>query len=235
MAVRPASTATRLAVERARSRLRGFAPESVEVVELTRGRPFVVVRTAAEVLLVLDERGRLVRGRDRLGAVARHLDLVVRVRATVEEARLDRRREHVEHSIDLLGGHRRAFRTSSTGRCVSAVLESLGALGGSLEIVRLELERQRSAPPTERTLLRTIGLLNEAAVADRAVVLAARRLAAELGRAEEVPTPQRASVRTLRRWTVARLASPDLPFFYAELHEPEGQRFVEAFVAAGRA
>jgi hypothetical protein len=129
----------------------------------------------------------------------------------------------------------RVFRASSLGRSISAALDSLDALRAGLEAVRAELERQRLLPPTERTLQRTIVLLNEAAGADRTVVLATRRLAVELARDGQVPAPVRASVRTLRRWALGRLASSDLHYFYPELDEREGARFVQAFVAAARA
>ncbi len=234
MAAGPLHAVGRLAVERAKVRLPGLVPDSVEVVELTRGRPYVVVRTMPPGVVVLDERGRLVRGRGRLAAVARHVDLVGRVRATLDEARLERRREHVEHGIVLLERQRRLCGDTAVERGIAAVLERLEAFRDHLDNVRRELDRQRTLPPTERTLRRTIVLLNEAAGVDRGVVDAVRRLASDVVRSE-VAAGARGPGTALRRWLVVRLASSDLPFFYAELHERDGVRFVEAFVASARA
>jgi hypothetical protein len=232
MAARPVHAVGRLAVERARARLPGFAPDSVEVVELTRGRAYVVVRTAPVGIVVLDECGRLVRGRPRLEAIARHVDALGRTRLAFEEARLERRSLYAEESIALLERQRRVCSRQALGPRIAALVDRLEALLDRLGAVRGELERQRGFPPTERTLRRRIGLLNDAAAADRAVVLAARLLAADLMRVEN--SAKTHAPTTLQRWLTARLGSSDLPFFYAELDELEGRRFVESFIASAR-
>jgi hypothetical protein len=232
MAARPLHAVGRLAVERARARLPGFAPDSVEVVELIRGQAFVVVRTAPAGVAVLDEYGRLVRGRPRLEAIARHVDALGRTRLAFEEARLERRRVYAEESIALLARQCRVFSRQALRPRIAALVDRLEALRDRLGTVQSELERQRGLPPTERTLRRRIGLLNNAAAADRAVVLAARVLAADLMRVERGAKAH--APTTLQRWLAARLGSSDLPFFYAELDELEGRRFVESFVASAR-
>lgn len=209
----------------------GLAPDSVEVVELTRGRPYIVVRMVPSGVVVLDERGRLVRGRNRLVAIARHLYAVGRVRAALEEARLERRWQHVEHSIVLLERQRRLFGRTVVARGIAGLVSELETLRDRLGDVRVELERQRALPPTERTLRRTVGLLNAAAGADRGVINATRQLAADVVRVDRF----RAGAPALRRLLIARLASADLLFFYWELDEREGRCFVEDFVASARA
>src|SRR6185295_13235812 len=102
MAVGTPSAVSRLAVERARARQPGLAPDSVEVVELTRGQGYVVVRMLPQGLLVVDERGRLVRGRDKLVLIGSHLVAVSRVKTHAQEARFERRQAHAGESIPLL-------------------------------------------------------------------------------------------------------------------------------------
>jgi hypothetical protein len=166
-----------------------------------------------------------------LQAVARHADAVARVRAELDRARLDSRRRHVEQSLELLACERGRVARGRSGAALADVLGTLAALGGRLDAVATELAREGAAEPTERTLRRTIGLVNDAAAADRAVVRAVRRLAAELAVIDPAITP----AATLRRWVTARLASPDLPFVHLELDEAETRRAVAAFVAAARA
>jgi hypothetical protein len=231
MAVRPSAVVGRLALERALARMPDVVPESVELVELVRGHPYVVVRHSPAGVVVLDERGRLVRSRIRLAAIARHLDTTSRVRAVLEQTLLDRRRAHLEQSLALLERERSGQRRTSLRASLSALLGELENLRVALDGLEQDLRRQQGVQPTERTLRRTVTLLNEAARADRRVVLATRRLAAAL-LARGVPSE---CVGTLRRWVAARLASSDLPLFYAELDEPEGRLAVESFVAAARA
>ena len=91
-----------VAVERARSRIPGFSPDSVQVVELARGNAFVVVRMLPSGVVVLDRAGRLVRGRDRLATIGRHLRAVEQVGQALAEARLEQRGEHAALSGVLL-------------------------------------------------------------------------------------------------------------------------------------
>jgi hypothetical protein len=231
MAVGSPSSASRIAVERLRARMPGVAPDTVEIIELTRGHPYVVVRMLPEGLLVLDERGRLVRGRERLVVIGRHLLAVSKVRAHAGDARLDRRRAHVNESIVLLEGQRRFIPRVAVRRGINTVSVALEQLGDRLEAVAAALEGQRTLPPTERTLKRTIGLLNEAAGADRTVVRATRELAWELSRLTTIPR----GAMPLRRWLIARLASTDIPYFYWELEEEQTARDVEEFLLSARA
>ena len=231
MAAHPSEAVSRRAVERARARLPDLVPDSVEIVELVRSRPYIVVRFLPDGIVVLDERGRFVRGRERLAAVARHLDATGRVSRSLEQTLLERRRAHVEQSVALLRRQLSRNRRGSLRDAVASVLAELDGLGASLGGLEEDLRRQRSFPPTERTLRRTVGLLNEAARADRRVVRATRALAADVARASRRRDP----AETLRRWIAARLASSDLPFFLEELDERESDRFVEGFVAAARA
>jgi hypothetical protein len=41
-------------------------------------------------------------------------------------------------------------------------------------------------------------------------------------------------VASLRRWVVARLGSPDLPFFHEEIDASDESEFVREFVVAAR-
>lgn len=211
-----------------------LVPDTVEIVELARGRLYVVVRTAPSGVVVLDERGRLVRGRSLLAAIARHLDAVVRVGAALEEARLDQRLLHAEQAIALLERQRRQWGSGAAGRCFAATVEALVGLRTRLETVVVEHERGRSHSPTERTLRRTVCLLNEAASADRTVALAVRRLAAELARTDGRAATPRTTATALSRWLLARLSGTELPFFYRELDEALSERFVSGFLASTR-
>jgi hypothetical protein len=231
MAARSSEAANRLAVERALARVPDLLPDSVEVVELVRGRPYVIVHTPPEAVAVLDERGRLVRGKARLAAVARHLDATGRVGRLLEQTLLERRRAHVEQSMALLRRQLSRYRRGSLRDAVAELLAELDGLGASLDGLEDDLRRQRGLPPTVRTLRRTVVLLNEAARADRRVVLATRSLAAEVARSRRGRDP----AETLTRWIAARLASSDLPFYVAELDERESDVYVEGFVASARA
>jgi hypothetical protein len=234
MPARARYAVSRVAVERAKARMPDLVPDTVEVVELARGRLYVVVRTAPAGVVVLDERGRLVRGRSLLAAIARHLDAVARVGAALEEARLHQRMLHAEQAIALLERQRRLWGASAAGRSLVATVEALVGLRTRLETVVAEHERGRSQAPTERTLRRTICLLNEAASADRMVALAVRRLAAELARADGRVAARNGSASALRRWVLARLTGTDLPFFHRELDEGRSERFVSGFLASTR-
>lgn len=231
MAVGTPSAVSRLAVERARARRPGIAPDSVEIVELTRGQTYVVVRMLPQGLLVVDEGGRLVRGREKLVLIGSHLLAVARVRAHAAEARLERRRVHVAESIPLLEAQRRQFARTGVRRGIAAVTDALEELGLRLETLSIALIGQHGLQPTERTLRRTVALLNDAALADRVVVRSTRLLAAELARLETVPV----TANPLRRWVIARLASSDIPLFYPELDEVQTARAVDEFVGSARA
>lgn len=211
----------------------GLVPETVEVVELARGRSFVVVRTTPAGLVVLDAAGRLVRGRERLTEIAEHLDAVERARATLGEARIDSRQEHAERSLALLGRLREHLPAGPLAAEAAGLTGALGAFGERLDALAAELARQGRLPPTRRTLGRTVALLNEAAAADRAVVRASRRAAAALAQLPDADGDPR--LAGLHRWLAARLAGPDLPFSYAELDEPERTERVAAFVAEATA
>lgn len=220
----------RLALQRARVRMPALSPDSVEVVELVRGRAFVVVRTHPSGVIVLDEAGRLVRGRPRLAAIARHLRMVRQVEALLAESQLERRLEHASRSAALLG--RITVTLSGKELC-----RSVAALGQDVELYRSRLvtltdERQRLAPATERTLRRMISCLDAAARADREVVRTARAVGATFA---GVPAGDRASpAASLRRWVVARLGSPDLPFFHEEIDGTDQREFVREFVTSAR-
>lgn len=231
MAARSSTVVGRLAVERALARMPGVVPDSVELVELVRGRPYVAIRGSPVGVVVLDERGRLVRSRTRLAAIGRHLDTTSRVRSVLEQTLLDRRRAHLEQSLLLLERELAGQRRASLRESLSALLAELEGLRAALDGLEQDLRRQQGLLPTERTLRRTVALLNEAARADRRVVFATRRLTAAVA-AGNVPSERFA---TLRRWAAARLASSDLPFFYSELDEGESKLAVESFVAAARA
>lgn len=207
-----------------------LSPDSVEVVELVRGQAFVVVRTNPSGVVVLDESGRLVRGRPRLAAIARHLLAVRLLDAVVAESQLERRLEHASRSAALLERLAAALAGKELGR-------GTAALGRDVELYRARLavlydERQRIAPATERTLRRTVSHLNDAARADRGVVRTTRALGATLA---AVPSDDRAPpIASLRRWVVARLGSADLPFFDEEIEGSDKGEFVREFVIAAR-
>jgi hypothetical protein len=207
-----------------------LAPDSVEVVELVRGRAFVVVRTHPAGVVVLDEAGRLVRGRPRLAAIARHLRAVRHVEAVLAESQVDRRLEHASRSAVLLGRITEAIAGKELRR-------GAASLGQDVELYRERLaalsdERRRLAPATERTLRRRVACLNDAARADREVVRTTRVLGASL--AGLPPGDRTSPAASLRRWVVARLSSSDLPFFHEEIDGTDPRQFVSEFVAAAR-
>lgn len=229
MAARTAETVARLAVERARVRLPGLAPDSVQVVELVRGRAFVVVRTRPDGVLVLDAAGRLVRGRERLVAIARHVDATARVERALADAQLERRLEHATRSAEFLDTASREIAERGVKTAVVRVVGDLGTLAERLSVLRDEWQRQ--VPATERTLRRLVTLLDSAARSDRDVVRGARELALALcSRSPDGP-----GVAPVRRWVAARLASADIPFFYWELDAAESERYVADFVRVARA
>ncbi len=207
-----------------------LSPDGVEVVELVRGRAFIVVRTWPERVVVLDESGRLVRGRERLTAIARHVRAVHQVEGVLGAAQLERRQEDAVRGATLLRRLDEALAAIRLGPEAATLRADLELFGGRL--VALLDERSRSLPATERTLRRTVTLLNDAARADRSVVRGARTLARALaGR----PAEDRASpAATLRRWAVERLGAPDLPFFHPEFDDRDRGRFVDEFVLRAR-
>lgn len=197
----------------------GLAPESAEVVELSRDKAYVVVRASPAGFVVLDEAGRLVRRRELTDAIARHRYAIECLEAAIREARLERRLEHAARGVVLL-------RPATEARILVA---ELADLAGRIE--RLLDSACRGTLLTERTLRRRASELNDAARADRRVVFESRRLAPLLAAA-----PRRVSKQadTLRRWVGARLASPDLPFFHPEFDEADAARAVERFRTALR-
>ena len=217
----------REAIERARRRMPELVPDSVEVVELARGEPYVVVRLRSSGVLVLDRLGRLVRNRDRLSAIARHLRAVEQVGRAFEEARLPQRLEHVRLSLALIDrpSARRPQRTPS----LDGVSSALRGLELAIEAALAQVGRWREAPPTERTLRRSVSLLNEAAAADRAVIRTLRDLGAALS--PELSDPL---IEKLRRWVVARLSSPDIPLFMQELAAADQDLYAASFWKATR-
>jgi hypothetical protein len=225
MAARSRKLVGKAVLERARARLPDLAPDSVEVVELVRGQAFVVVRTLPAGVVVLDQRGRLVRSRQRLAAIAEHLRASRKVRQAVHEARLDQRREHAGRSVALLeqlvAGYERSLADAIQRVCVElrALVEAIASLASHTS--RTDL------PPTARTLRRTIALVNDAAAADRRAVREVRQLAAQLAsRGEDEDRVQ--------RWAAQRLASADLPFVIPELDAEEAAEFVDSFVTSAR-
>jgi hypothetical protein len=207
-----------------------LSPDSVEVVELVRGRAFVVVWTNPSGVLVLDESGRLVRGRPRLVAIDRHLRAVRQVDAVLAETELERRLEHASRSTALLGRLAEAVASKQLRRGTTDLRANVD--GFCTRLVALRDEQRRFAPATERTLRRTVACLNDAARADRGVVRATRSVGAALA---GMPTDDRTSpVASLRRWVVARLGSPDLPFFHEEIDGSDETEFVREFVASAR-
>jgi hypothetical protein len=228
MAIRTHRQMGRDAVELARVRMPELAPESLEVVELSRDRTFVIVYLRTSGIVVLDRKGRLVRGRERLVPIGKHLRHVQQVSRALDEARLAQRCDHVELSLTLLDRLAPRYR----GACavgLQTVADSLAELGEALDSVVSQWQRGLEAPPTERTLRRTVLLLNEAAAADRAAVRAVRELGALLQ-----PDPQSAPADKLVRWVVARLASPDLPFFMDELAAADCEQYGITFARAAR-
>jgi hypothetical protein len=207
-----------------------LSPDSVEVVELVRGRAFVVVRTHPCGVVVLDEAGRLVRGRERLAAIGRHVRALAQVEAVLAAAQLDRRLEHAARSSALLGRLERALPGKELRRTTACLLAEIELY--QTRLVALLDEHTRAAPATERTLRRTIGLLNDAARADRGVVRTACALAGAL--TADVTSDRASPAASLRRWVVARLSTPDVPYFYAEF-DADRDGFVKDFVAAARA
>ncbi len=220
----------RLALQRARVRMPALSPDSVEVVELVRGRAFVVVRTHPSGVVVLDEAGKLVRGRPRLAAIARHLHAVRQVEALFAESQLGHRLEHASKSAALLDRIAGALPGKELRR--GAAVLALDVELYRTRLVALADERGRLAPATERTLRRTVSCLNAAARADRGVVRTARTLGAALA---GVPAGERTSpAASLRSWVVARLGSSDLPFFHEEIDETDQDEFVREFVTSAR-
>jgi len=204
-----------------------LAPDSVEVVELARGKAYVVVRARNADVLVLDRLGRVVRSRQRLAAIGRHICAVQQVGRAFEEARLPQRAEQAEQSIALLGKLMAARPAKAT--ILQGVTGSLVALREALQLAHMQAQRWKEAPPTERTLRRSVLLLNDAAVADRAVVRALRQLGAELRPDSSDPPSDK-----LRRWVLARLSAPDVPFFMHELAAADQSRYASWFAKISR-
>jgi hypothetical protein len=233
MAYRPQELVS-LAVERARSLLPGLAPDSVEVVELARGQAFVVVRTKPAGIVVVDRSGRLVRGRERLEALARHLRALELLEEALEAARLGQRRDHAERSIAFLRQTAAGSRSKRLGEGVAGLVEALGALTVAIDGATAQIGQPDGLRPTERTLRRAVTTLNEAAAADRAVVFETRQMAAFLASTRRGAARRPAVEERLQRWVVARLSAADLPFYHPELEQAETARFVQSFVAAVR-
>ena len=211
----PPQELVRRAFERARRLTPGVAPDSAELVEWARGQTYVVVRRHTGALAVFDAGGRLVKAPQRLREIAAHVRAAALVEAAYEDAKLEQRLEHAQRSLSLL---------RKSGKRAEALRARLGELVGAVEAALEQQPTRRSLPPTRRTLPKAIAALNDAAAADRAVVLEARRLAAGGGASDE----------QLRKWTVARLASVDLPGCIADLERNDTEQFVVAFVAAAR-
>jgi hypothetical protein len=228
MTVRAQRHLRRDAVERVRRRIPGLVPDSVEVVELARGEAYAVVRASSAEVLVLDRRGRLVRSPRRLSAVGRHLRAVGQVRGALAKAELVRRLGQAEASAELLRKLAPALSRDHAARLDGAI-QALCAFQAALEAAILAEGRSRTAQPTVRTLHRLILLLNEAAAADRAVVRAVRALGAAL--AAEEPTPARDKAL---RFALARLATPDLPYFMRDLAAAEQEAYGAQFAQAVR-
>jgi hypothetical protein len=212
----PPQELVRRAFERARRLTPGVAPDSAELVELARGQTYVVVRRHTGALAVFDGSGRLVKAPQRLREIAAHVRSTGLVETAYEDAKLEQRLEHAERSLTLL---------RKSGKRAEPLRTRLAELVEALEAALEQQPTRRALPPTRRTLPKAVSALNDAAAADRAVVLEARRLAAGGWASDE----------QLRKWTVARLASVDLPGCIAELDRVETERFVAAFVSAARA
>jgi hypothetical protein len=221
---------TSRAVERARLRLPGFAPDSAEVVALAREATFVVVRGAPAGLLVLDRSGRPVRSRERLVAIASHARATALLASSVAESQLEQRLEHAERSLALLRSARRL--RAPLARQLAVTCDRLAGLARAIEAAE-QAARPREAPLTERTARRAAILLNAAAAADRDLVAETRLLAAQVQQPPRDTLP--VVEEKLLRWALARLGSADLPFFLPELDREESARWVEAFVANARA
>jgi hypothetical protein len=231
MATRPQDIRRR-AVERARNLFPGQAPDSAAVVQLTREEGFVVVRSRPDGLVVFDRAGRLVRGRARLLAVARHADAVADFEAAILTACLDKRKEHIERSIPLLTDALAGLPPTLID-ATRAVVEALEVLASAVDEVLAEISRHATAPPTERTLPRAESLCDAAARADRAVVRAVRHLGSHVASLD--PPPQglgAAPVDRLLRWVLARLASDDLPYLLPSLDDAARVERTVAFVAS---
>ena len=234
MAVRPSDAVGRRAVERARVRMPGLAPDSVEVVELVRGHAHVVIRSKPAGILVLDEQGRVVRGRARLAEIGRHVRTLELVRRALSDARIDVRLEQEDRSAELLAQLESVVGRTPGGARIADVRNLAERFRVALDSVRGE--ERRGLPPTERTLRRTIALVNDSARADRRVIRAVRLLAADLAAAGRLrPDSSDRVGLMLLRWLTARLETPDIPFVFVEFDEPRESRDIAAFVAAARA
>jgi hypothetical protein len=212
----------------------GLAPDSVEVVELARGQAFVVVRTKPAGIVVLDKSGRLVRGRDRLIALGRHLRALELLEEALEVARLGQRRDHAERSITFLRQTAAGSRSKRLGEGVAGLVDALGVLAVAIDGATAQINQPDGLRPTERTLRRAVTALNEAAAADRGVVLETRRMAGLLAAMRRGAARRPAVEERLQRWVVARLTAADLPYHHPELEAAETARFVQSFVAAVR-
>ncbi len=233
MAVSASQARSTAALARARARMPGLLPDTVEVVEPSRGEVFVVVHTRPVGLVVLDGAGRLVRGRGRLAAIAAHRSASLALGRALREAFVGQRLEHARRSVALLADAR-ARLGGQRALPVAALERALGRLELALHELAAAERRQAERPPTERTLRRTITLLNDAAGADRDVVRVARALAVLLPGETGRPSARTNAATTIHRWIVARLASPDLRFFLPELERGEARETVRAFVDAAR-
>lgn len=232
MAARPASAVGRLAVERARARMPGLAPDSIEVVELARDTSYVVLRSSVEGVVVLDAGGRLVRAPGRLAAIGRHLRACARLREWGEAASLAQRLAEAEVGVEAIERLRQPATRNGMPAQLRDLRERLREFTAAAEAVRDEL--RRSQPPTERTLRRAVGSVNEAARADRSAVRATRLAAAGLLGGGLVRKAIGRRANPLTRWAVARLDAPDLPFLYDELSAQDDTAVVVAFVAQAR-
>jgi|RhiMetdeSRZDD1v2_1073273.scaffolds.fasta_scaffold333342_3 hypothetical protein len=221
------------AVARARSLQPGIAPDSVEVVELARGQAFVVVRTRPSGIVVLDRSGRLVRGRERLVALGRHLRSLELFDDALKAARLSQRRDHAERSIAFLRQASAGSRSKKLADSVAGLVNALGGLTAAIDSASAQLGQPGALRPTERTFRRGVLMLNEAASADRTVVLETRRMAAFL--AGRGSARRGAAEERLQRWVVARLAAADLPFYHPEFEADATERYVDGFVTTVRA
>jgi hypothetical protein len=232
MAVRPASAVGRLAVERARVRMPELAPDSVEVVELVRAKAFVIARSAPSRVVVLDERGRLVRSPARLAAIGRHLGACTRLREWAAAASLPQRLDAAAAGAAAIERVRAGEASAAANRHLRELRARLDGLANAIGAVREELHR--TVPPTERTLRRAVALANDAAEADRGVVRAIRVTAASLACEGRLRQIGRGGDASLTRWLIARLHATDIPFLYAELYRQEDADAASAFVVAAR-
>jgi hypothetical protein len=205
-----------------------LAPDSVEVVELARGKAYVVVRARGADVVVLDRQGRLVRSPQRLLAIGRHVLALQQVTRGFEEAKLAQRASDVERSRVLLSELAPRVRGQRAAR-LEAVLDALASLAAALEAARAHAPASGTAPPTQRTLRRSVQLLNEAAAADRAAVRAVRELGGVLCLGSPAPPRDK-----LLRWVLARLSSSDLPFFMQELAAVDQELYAASFAKLAR-